>query len=236
MAKLSVGIQDNISVESVNIAEDGTLEISLVQSSGTGNTDLFAALTSGESMDEENKSTIKKFPVTNKRYGKEASADELIKRTIKEEQAFFDEVVAAYNPSKKVDYSNMFEGTGIASAEELKERITMDGIMNKISINMNKAFVEAMQGADATIKNRVKFYRMSEAKPFITFPQSVAFKKDGGAFKTPFIEPMTVAKADSKLSYTDYEKGIRNGVKSAIDRSSNESVTADAAPINDLPF
>lgn len=230
MALIQVSIAENISVESVNVNEQGSLEVTFVQSSGDNKMDLFEAMTSGASMASENKSTVKKFPVGHKRFGKEASAEELVKLTIVEEKALLEGMLEQFNPTKKMDYSKMFEGTGITSAADINTKLASEEVMKQVSTNLYKAFAEAMKDADKSIKVRFKFPRQSEAKHYITFPKAVGFKKGSfEAFKTPFIESMVIPTEQSKLKFSDYEisKGLNHG----------NPVTSDApSGTNDLPF
>lgn len=229
MAQIKVSIAENITIQSVSVNEQwGALDVTVVQVADGPVLDAFESLTSGVSQ-EETKSSIRLFPVNHKRFGKEATADELVKLTIAEEKAFLEALLSAYHPTAKMNYSKMFEGSGITSAEDIKTKITDEAVMKTISTNLYKAFVEAMKGHDSSIKNRVKFYRQSDAKNLVTFPKAIGFKKGSfESFKTPFIESMVIPVEQSKLKYSDYE--ISKG------KNNSEAVTADAPSDSALPF
>lgn len=229
MALISVSIAENVSVELVNVSDQGTLEVTFVQGEES-KMDLFEAVTSGASFGDVKKSTVKKFPVNHKRFGKEATAEELVKLTIVEEKALLEGMLEVFNPTAKMDYSKMFDGTGISSAADIQSKLPTEDVMKQVSTNLYKAFAEAMKDADKSIKARFKFPRQSEAKHFITFPKAVGFKKGSfESFKTLFIEPMTIPVEQTKLKFSDYEisKGLNHG----------NPVVADAASADlDLPF
>lgn len=239
MANIKVGIVENVAIESVSVDEQfGALNINFVEKSDV-EVDLFEAMSSGQSLDSENKSTVKKFPQGHKRFGKEATAEELVRFTIEEEKALLNHLLENYNPGAKIDFSTMWDNTGIESSADIQARLADEDTMKKVCTNMYKAFVRAMADADKSIKNRVKFYRQSEAKNFIALPSAIAFKKNSTeSFKTPFIESMIIPVEQSKLKYTDYEKGIRASGANTWDKSNPDAVVADTTPSGDeqLPF
>lgn len=219
---IQVSIAEDITVVSAVINDKNSLEIVFKQ----GQTlDLFEAMNNGGSL-EETSSKYLEYPVNNKWYGAEATPLQMVNK-LRQLNAKYQHLLSVDVAEK--DYAfNMFEGTPIKTSGDIDTYILQEEVYTKIGTNIFKNFIKNLEKAKSPI--RIKFVRQSQAKHFISLPDYLGFKKDGGEFKVPFVESMLIPKEQSKLTYTKYEldKGLDNP----------NPVVADTQPSgdSDLPF
>lgn len=217
-----VGIQESVVVVESVVNEKNSLEITLKQG---GDVDLFAAMNAGSSI-EENTQKLLYFPVDNKYYGETATHQQMVQK-FRQLTAKLGHLIS--NQVAEVKW-NMWEGTGINSADDIASKITQESVIEKITTNIFNQFVEMVKSSDTSKKSRVKFVRQSQAKHFATLPEYLNFKKDGGEWTTSFVESMGIPKEQSKLAYT--KKELEKGLDSAVPVSSD----SPASGTSDLPF
>lgn len=187
---------------------------------------------------------VRIFALTNESYKNVVTGFRLVEH-INEYRSFFEQILLAYFPKNEVKFTTMYDGLKVSSIEDVKKFSASD--VATVGNNITNYFVEKMKLADKSKEVRVKLYRQSESKTFVTLTPSMGTgyigKKDDdtkmrNTFVVPFIEDAVIPEAASKVKFSDYERGIKDGVRTSWDKSSAEPVKADTPPTDpsDLPF
>jgi hypothetical protein len=236
---IQVGIQSGVKFAEVSKDDNNNVVLMLTQGEEV---DAMEALMSGASLSGPESSKVLVWALKGMGYGDAPIVGKKAIEHINEYKAFFNEILLQFYPSTELKWETLFSGLNIKSVDNLSA-----SEIETVGRNVVNYFVEKMQAADKTKAFRVKFYRVSESKNFVTLVPKM-FMKFGkeqpnglrSSWTVPFIESMDIPEAASKLKYSDFERGLdKDGNKVTWDKSSNASVSADApAPqaTNDDPF
>jgi hypothetical protein len=214
---IKVGIHDNLVVTNdTKVNEHGTLELGIATAQDTS--DLLAAFQNNATGDQM-KSSFRFYPPNQEDFDKnQRSSGDIAGDLLKMKDQLM-KIAALFAPEETVEAyiggTKMLEGIGIAPEQYAKalEGLTNKDLVAAIVTNLATKFVAFLTAADAfsgSIKFRMKFLRQSKLKNF-----AVISKSD---FDT-WIEPMTIPKAQSKISWSEYEvtKGLNDPTPAKAD-------------------
>jgi hypothetical protein len=238
---IQVGIQEGVKFTSFSKDENNNAVLAVQQGEEM---DTLEALTSGGDLGGAESGRILVWALKGDSYGEKIEGKKVVEH-INAYKAFFNEIAIQYLPQSEVKFTKMFDGLEVASAVDI-EGLSASEIVT-VGNNIVSQFISIMENADLTKEMRVKFYRSSAAKNFITLKpemfmkfgkeQATGFRR---SWTVPFIESMDIPAKASKLAYNDYEKGFRNGEQTGLDLSSSKPAAVDnntSAPAsNDDPF
>lgn len=229
---IEVGIQDNIMVTGALLRKDpkgNPLKESLVvelEIAGAKDDDIMDSLLGAEESSQDgNDQEYYFWPIDDKdKDGVTVDLKEILKR-IKDFKAQLNHILSAYMVKSAIETkwnAVLFHGTGIVP-ENIEQLLTQPEILNRVYLNIAGGFIELITPFIGTVaapgpQFRVKFVRQNEKKHFSRIPKF-----------SPFWEPMTIPKAQSKLAYSKWEK--KNGYDSGV--PSDDLPTADSEPDKD---
>jgi hypothetical protein len=239
---IQVAIQSNIRFSEVTKDDNNNVVLNITQGEEV---DALQALTTGGNLGGQEAARILVWALKGKGYGDSAIEGKRIIEHINEYRGFFNEILLQYYTTSELKWETMFANTDVKTGEDI-EKLSASEI-EKVGNNITSYFMEKMNNADLTRENRVKFYRSSETKNFITLKPNMFMKfgkEQPNGFRrswtVPFIESMDIPENLSKLSYSDYEKGVRADGSKGLDLSDATPSKADAAPAapknDDMPF
>lgn len=206
---ITPGIQENLRLISAEKNDKGTLVVTFQQ--GNEAPSLLASLSSMDSTAEsDNGFFFWPFKADDRLTTPEAIAEDLIKRMQdfrKQLVHILEQYMAVKDPQgKDLVQFNPLDGLALASdtafIDGLKDPAMRDLILAKVYDNFVtqfSKFITPLAGLNSP-PMRMKLTRASKDKHFANIPRF-----------TPFIEPMSVPKDQSKLKFTPYELGYRKG-------------------------
>lgn len=228
---IRVGIHEDLVLSKAQRNDKGTLGLAFRPKSLDGpkkKKSFFEASKGLEAQADESDSMLLLFPFKVPTFkgkdGNDLTDDEkveIITREIGTFQAQLSQILGAYRSVKDVDL-DPWVGTGVTE-ENFEKEILDNDTLKKAYDNYVDGFIEYVTPFldDDSRPVRLKLVRQSKAKHYATIPSR--YIQDN-----PFIEPMEVPKASSKLAYTKYEK--ENGF------DSGDPVSQEAAdPVPDSP-
>lgn len=230
---IKIGINNNVVLTKVSRDEKMVLAVTFKES-GEKQDDLFAMFESGEETNMSEGTTIRIWPIDNKKpdgSGETMDADGMIKR-INTEKDVLSHILKGYMISGDIKW-DLFTGTGIVGGDvaSLRERIVQSSVVEKIWDNLTSQFVAYVQKLEAEGRlsepMRLLLVRQSKAKAYSAFRKN--FIKDN-----PFFEPMSIPAENSNLKFTKYEKD--NGLDSdeVVAKSEADSTPVEEVEENDI--
>lgn len=201
---IGVGINPNVYLSKIGKSDKGALELYFSEGTAEIANNPFDQLNdqSGEIVDNSLDTKLMLFPpmVPKKEDQTEAKKRELVSMDITDLRNQLTHIAQQYMTTDKIKF-DMFRNTGIKTAADYDENILDATMLNKIANNLFDQFIELMQPyvGDATKRFRLKLQRQSKDKHFATLPKK--FLKDN-----PFLEPIEVPEASSKVKFTKWEK------------------------------
>jgi hypothetical protein len=197
---IKVGILDNTRILKAEKNDKGTLVITYQESAGGGKT-LADALNSTSENSQDSDNGIIIWPVKvneNLQTLKEKSDD--VSNKLKSLRGFLSHVLLQYMTEDKIQWNALANVTVTSEEDLIRALAENEALVNKIYDNYVTQFISMITphvGPSSPLF-RTKFIRQSKEKHFPTLPRFA-----------PFMEPMTVPKSASKLTFTPYEKGYR---------------------------
>lgn len=205
MALLNVGIHENLSLSNKTLINDkGTLELAICKG---GAMDVLAALENNTTADTMEQS-YRFYPPNLKDFDQNLKApDELLKDLLQMRAAFM-EYGKLFATEEEVNAAigglMIFEGTGQVDTNAAIASLVRQDYLTKVTTNLATRFVNLLKehnAFDGKITFRQKLPRQSAAKVYSGLPRFSTYEV--------YLEPMTVAKADSKIAFSTWE--IDNG-------------------------
>lgn len=227
---IKVGIQEGIKFSSVELDEKNQVVFSFTQGKEV---DAMQALMGNGNFGGAESSKVIMWALKGTGYQEASIEGKQIPEHINQYKSFFNEILRHFFKEEDINWTSIFEGVS-----NNVENFTASEI-EKVGVNINKIFVDLMKKADSTKEFRIKFYRSSPAKNFVTLKHDMfmKFKKvaeaDGfrKSWTVPFMEPMAILSSQTKLSYSDYEKS-----KGWDNAAAVQADTMPASGSDDLPF
>ena len=218
MSLITVGIHDNLMLSpKTQINEHGTLELVICS---IQNANALLDAFEGNNIMDNMESSVRFYPPSLIDFSKKQKTAAEIGNDLLKIRHQFMQYAKIYATTDKVEAAigglNMFEGLGIPP-EDMKKTIAgliKEEFLLKVMANLTKkfyAFLVQQNAFSGKVTFRQKFLRQSKDKNFISVPTSTY---------DIWIEPMTIPKEASKISYTKWE--IDNK------KNSSEQAIADA--------
>lgn len=222
---INVGIHENLVIHKVAKNDQGTLVIGVME----GDIDPLAALNNTGSTSLEGKQQdFLIFPpkVTNFQ-GEPDTADNIMTK-IADVKDPLDHIASIYLTSDKRKW-NIFAGIDGITKENLKEKITNQGVLDQIYnniVNQFTAMVRDYVGPTST-KVRMVLVRSTQAKHYPTLRKRYLNSN-------PFIESMTIPAAQSRVKFTAYE--LKNGLDNPNPVTGGQVVSTEEADEAEAAF
>jgi hypothetical protein len=239
---IKVGIQ---TVRTSEVSKDDNNNAVLTFSQGE-ELDPMAALTGDGSLGGADSSKVIVWALKDEGYNNEPITGKRLVEHINEYRAFFNQILSVYFTSEEAGktWADMYVKLKIKSPVDMETYTTEQ--VKTIGNEIIEAFINKMKTADLSKEVRVKFWRSSASKNFVTLTPGMGMGYIGSktsegyrkTFTVPFIEDAIIPEASTKLKYSDYERGFRNGAQTGLDRSNPDAVKADETPggVADMPF
>lgn len=231
MALIPVGIHENLIISSKSALSDKggmDLVVKTVESPEA----ILAALTNNE-VYSAMESNFKFFAISLTDFNKNVKTPADLVKDLTTLRHQFSSIAKVFGVEKEVDEAvggmAMFEGLGIPPEDYGKAvaQLTNGDFLKKVEDNLATRFLNFLKAKSAFESStfRAKFPRASKNKTF------------SGITKSPYdvwIEPMTVPKEQSKISWSEYEvsQGLNHGNPIASDQA--KATAADANKAKDL--
>jgi hypothetical protein len=220
---IQVGIVENMIISTVEKSKEGTLNITLkmapeatAATTAPGAGDIFGELNdTSEGGGATNELRYIHWPFKIDEYTK--TPDDVL-TAIKRSKEFLNHILKQYMTEDKITW-NVMAGINLDQSNPAasRQQLMVESVLNKIYDNQILQFIGMMQPHLAVATPlRVKLTRQSKAKHYASLPRFA-----------PFLESMSVAKAQSKLYFTKWEK--ENGFDSGAPIA-EEATAPDAAP------
>lgn len=238
---ITVGINENVVLKSASITDKGYLKLDF-RSAGDANQpavdDPFAAASAGEAIDMPSGSSLNILkllvPKETTNAGKTLTRDERKMMSSNDYQEMMNKIkhiMGCYLTGAQISefFVNLFNGTGF-SAETYKAQgpdsfaeLLMDqDKLDMLSKNMFTFLIEGLRPFfdNSAFPMRLKLVRQSKEKHYGTLPKAKYVNNE------PFMEPMSIPSASSKVKFSAYE--IKNGSNdgSPVAQSSADATTA----------
>lgn len=213
---IQVGINENLVITEVSKNDKNSL---LIKVKEAGEIDPLAALNSaGSTQFNQATKDLLIYPPSVNNFQGEVDTMEGILKKIAETKDPLDHILQQYSPKSNIKW-DIFTGTGI-TAENIGEKITNQTTLDKIYANIVDQFIKMMTpfAGENSKKVRILFIRQSKAKHFPTLRKRFLESY-------PFIEPMDVPKAQSKLKFSAFE--VTNGLNTGEAVSGAQTVTQE---------
>lgn len=228
MAYLGVNIHDNIVLDSqlTKINDKGSLVIGFATNTDTS--DMLSAFDEGSAMERAENGIIQFCPSVKGFDGKAKTATQ-IGQDINNFKSILADILSVFMPSDKakvaLNAEVMFRGLGINKETQgtLATRLLDQNFVNAVYVNISNAFLAVAAPFMGSVPFRVKLRRTSKAKSFATIPYK-------GQVPEVWIEPMTVPKGSSQISWSKWE--LDNGMNSGAKVETDSTDTAQAEAVN----
>ena len=196
----TAGIYENIRIEGVEKTDLGALKIILKQVDEESEENELAVFNSNtETLDGDSSGNLLLFPVT-VGYNNEVNDAATIKAEIGIFRAKLNHILAQYMPISDIKYNDTLRDLDI-TVDNINEKIQDQNIVDIICERYIDDFVSMFESVDTTALMRLKLSRSSQSKHYGKIPKSTFGYKNNSAF----IEPMTIAKDQSKIKFSDWE-------------------------------
>lgn len=210
---IDVGINENVFIVSAGMHEKGYLEIGFDQTTNNKPATAYEMLTQDGIIDTPPVKSMFLFKSTTPKNDgdKPLTKEKLVERVtrnIKANKEILTHILMGYLPTAEANLNpHQFIGIDI-SAEEFDTKILKDEVQQKVFENLASTFITKIKPfvGKKELAFRLLLTRQGKDKHFAAF-------RSNYINENPFWEPMEVAKATSKLKFTDYE--IREGLTDA---------------------
>lgn len=211
---LGVGIHENVFVEAVSIDAKDTIHITFneVAKAGKEKKSLFAMAASSEVENIDAGTNIMLFPPTPPKEDSTDTLEKKLKRTVgdinKVKGQCLHILEQFYTKTDLKDKMQPFAGLNMSDAN-FETEVLKKEVLLAVQRNIARTFIEMMAPFVGKPEHamRLLLIRQSEAKHFATLRGTYLDDQ-------PFLEPMVIPKADSKLKFSPWE--IQNGYDSGI--------------------
>jgi hypothetical protein len=199
---ITVGILDNVQLLKAEKNEHGSLVLTMDQAGGSRGSNIFDEL--NDTSDRASDSGPKDFIIWPYKYDEYTKTPEDMLKQMKRLKASLNHILKGYMHEDAMQKVwNAYAGINMPATEaERLEILKNDKVVAKIYDNQATQFITAITphiGVNSPLF-RVKFLRQSEYKAFPVLPNFAHFW-----------EPMDVPRSQSKLSFSPYELGYREG-------------------------
>lgn len=237
---IRVGINENVILTKAELNEEGRLAITFKD--GVDDMDAFAQLQEGDITESGLDTTFQIFPPSTKKTTGEDLTKEQIHNdlnNLKNQLAHILGQYRALSASPDGQFAAFkwqpFVGIdAIKDAEAYYRAIVQESFLKQIFTNIATQFIKEISAfaGKTDLKMRLLCIRRSKDKHFATL-------RNKFLNENPFLEPMTIPKAQSRLKFSKYE--IDNGLNLAdqITPETSADVTGAAGSVpaaDDLPF
>ena len=216
---IQVGIHEDLVITKTVKNDQGTLVIGVKQVSDV---DPLAALSGGgQTSFEQPEQDFLIYPPKSEAYGGGLDTQKNLLNKISELKNQLDHIAAGYMPVGDRKFDPLV-GTGITLAN-MESELNKQDVMNKVYNNVVDQFITMMAPhiGESGKKMRMLFIRQSATKHYPALRKRYLQSQ-------PFMEPMEIPKAASKLAFSAYEK--KNGLDSSTPvQASAPASGADAA-------
>lgn len=226
---IKIGINENVKINAIEINAKGTLEIELIDANEVKKSLFDASLTAATNKEGITRRLLFFLPnVAKDKDGAEAKTQEKklqlisadFQRLIKQLTQIASQWLTTENIALDT-IENQWAGTGVVDGPTFEERGLMEAVVKQRYDNIVKRFVDIMTKnglVPSPEPIRFKLIRQAADKAFPTVPGSYLDEQ-------PFIELMTIPKAQSRVKFSAYEltAGLDSDAPMAKDKSEKKS-------------
>lgn len=216
---LKVGIHENLVITKTTKNDQGTLVIGFKEA---GEVDLIAAMNSSDSVSfDKNEQDLLIYPPKLENMQGETKTADVLMKDIADVRDPLNKILQQYKTKDSITW-DIFAGTGLTAGDDFNKKLTTQGVIDKVYSNIVDQFIAQMAPfvGESGKKMRVLFIRQSKAKHY---PRLRTKFLDSN----PFIEPMVVPKAQSKVKFTKWE--TENGYANPEPVGGQQQVSAEDA-------